>query len=107
MTIPHRSSWPIHPPRTILRRIASLALCCLGIGTASAQSSGGAFVITKQVISSGSGQVRGAPFKAEVTLAQSAPGVQSGGTFQLVGGFHTPVAAAAAPDAVFKDSFEP
>jgi hypothetical protein len=95
------------PLRLCLRRITCFALCCLGTSAAFAQSSGGAFTITKQVIAGGGGEVQGAPYTAVVTIGQALAGTQSGGTFQLIGGFHAPaVALPPTDDAVFKDSFE-
>jgi hypothetical protein len=106
MSIPQQRSRPINPLRSVLRRITCITLCCLSTSVAFAQSSGGTFTITKQVIASG-GEVQGAPYAAVVTMGQAVAGMQSGGTFQLIGGFHAPaVAPPPTDDAVFKDSFE-
>ncbi len=107
MSIPQQRFRPINWLRSGLRRITCLTLCCLGASVTFAQSSGGTFTITKQVSAGGGGQMQGASYAAVVTIGQAAAGVQSGGTFQLIGGFHAPAAALPpAPDAVFKDGFE-
>jgi hypothetical protein len=89
-----------------LSGIIGAAFYLLCITCAVAQSSGGAFAITRQSVAGGGGRIQGAAYVAVVTTGQAAAATQSGGGFRLSGGFHTPAVIVAAPDAVFKDDFE-
>jgi hypothetical protein len=86
--------------------ITGAALYLLCITCAVAQSSGGAFAITKQSVAGGGGPIQGVPYVAVVTTGQATAGTQSGGGFRLIGGFHAPAVNVAAADPVFKDDFE-
>ncbi|HRQ65842.1 MAG TPA: hypothetical protein PKZ76_13440 [Xanthomonadaceae bacterium] len=71
-----------------------------------AQSSGGDFAITRQAIAGGGGESVGGAFAAGVTLGQYTVETQSGGSFDLRGGFHQPGPPLIPPDPVFSDGFE-
>ncbi len=71
-----------------------------------ADSSGGTYTLTKQSIAGGGGAVAGAPnFTAVVTVGQAAAGAASGGSFQLISGFH-PAPEPAVIDVLFQNGFE-
>jgi hypothetical protein len=79
-----------------------VALLCAS-GLIFAQSSGGAFEITKSTIDSGGGTSTGGGFSLTGTIGQpdANPQLSSGGEFLLAGGFW-----AKAIDLIFKDGFE-
>jgi hypothetical protein len=107
MSILFDGHWRLQLPGIRARGgIVGFTLYLLCITCAVAQSSGGTFTLTRQSIAGGGNRVQGAPYDAIVTIGQAAAGAQSGGTFQLIGGFHVPAAVTPAPDAVFKDDFE-
>ena len=71
-----------------------------------AQSSGGTYVMKKDIIAAG-GQQASAPGSVLVgTVGQSAAGPATGGTYVLTGGFHGPTSTAVRPEAIFRDGFE-
>lgn len=79
---------------------ALAALC----GVAFAQSSGGPHVMRKDVVAHGGGTAAAASYQATVTVAQPVAGRQSGGSYVLTGGFHSP--ASTAGGRIFCDGFE-
>jgi len=79
----------------------SLATAC--VGTAVAQSTGGDFTITRQVVAGGGSAASGDGLTAVVTAGQPSVDVATGGPFAVRGGFHAP---AEITDAVFSDGFE-
>lgn len=79
------------------------ALAAAIAGSALAQSAGGDFAITREVIAGGGGSAQGGDFGVAATAAQPATGVSSGGDFTVRGGFHVPVARG---DPLFSDGFE-
>jgi hypothetical protein len=72
---------------------------------ARADSSGGPYTLTKQSIAGGGGAVANEGYTAVATTGQSAAGGASGGSFQLISGFH-PAPEPAVPDALFQNGFE-
>lgn len=71
-----------------------------------AQSSGGPYVIKKDVIAAG-GQQASAPGTVLVgTVGQSAAGAATGGSYALTGGFHGPTTTVVMPEAIFLNGFE-
>ena len=84
-------------------KILGWALAAAVAGSALAQSSGGDFAITRQVIAGGGTSAQGGDFGLAGTAAQAAPGVSSGGAFTVRGGFHVP---APRGDPLFSDGFE-
>jgi hypothetical protein len=78
-------------------------LVLISVATAQAQS-GGAYTVRKFVIAGGGGDPQGAPYRASVTVGQSAAMVSNGGSYRLVSGFHQ--AQGAGSDALFCSSFE-
>jgi len=86
--------------------LLSAAMLLHNPSTAVADSSGGTYTLTKQSIAGGGGAVAGAPnFTAVVTLGQAAAGAASGGSFQLISGFH-PASEPTVVDALFQNGFE-
>lgn len=79
----------------------ALATACAGVAVA--QSSGGEFAITRQVIAGGGNAASGAGFTAVSTAGQPSVEVAVGGPFVVRGGFHVP---AELTDTLFSDSFE-
>ena len=83
-------------------------LACL----ASAQSTGGEFAITRDVIAGGGARATGGDFSVVSTVAQPASGpapggMASGGVFTLRGGFHLPTGEAPPlGNDIFNDGFE-
>ncbi len=84
-------------------KVLGWALATVAGGVALAQSSGGDFAITRQVIAGGGTSAQGGDFGLAATAAQSAPGISSGGDFTVSGGFHVP---APRGDPLFSDGFE-
>lgn len=82
-------------------RWIGLAMACAG--TALAQSSGGDFAITRQVIAGGGASASGGGFAAAATNGQASVDVATGGAFAVRGGFHVP---ADLNDPLFSDGFE-
>ena len=78
----------------------SLAAACAG--TALAQSSGGDFTITRQVVSGGGSAASGDGLTVVATAGQASVGLATGDPFAVRGGFHVP----AEIDALFSDGFE-
>ena len=72
-------------------------------GVALAQSAGGDFAITRQVIAGGGTSAQGGDFGVAATAAQPARGTSSGGDVTVRGGFHVPVPRG---DTLFSDGFE-
>ena len=72
-------------------------------GVALAQSAGGDFAITRQVIAGGGASAQGGDFGVAATAAQATAGTSSGGEYTLIGGFHVPVPRG---DPLFSDGFE-
>lgn len=91
--------------RTFHCALLSAALVFQCPRAAFADSSGGTYILTKQSIAGGGGTVAAAPYVAVVTLGQAAAGSASGGSFQLIGGFH-PAPEPAVAELLFKDGFE-
>ena len=86
-------------------RTSTLVWICLAtacVGTAVAQSSGGDFTITRQVVSGGGSVASGDGITAVATAGQASVDVATGGEFAVRSGFHVP----AEIDAVFSDGFE-
>lgn len=73
---------------------------------ASAQSTGGAYVLRKVAIAGGGGRPAAAGLTMTATLGQSAAAVQSTVNYRLTGGFQSPRGAASPPDALFRTGFE-
>lgn len=73
---------------------------------ASAQSTGGVYVLRKVAIASGGARLVAAGLTLTATLGQPAAALQSGGNYRLTGGFHGPRGAAAPSDALFRNGFE-
>ena len=87
----HPAPTPAHPARHLTR--LTFVLACLAFaGTAIAQSSGGDFALTRDVIAAGGGQAAGGDFAIVGTTAQAVPGIAQGGDSTLRGGFHLPAA---------------
>lgn len=87
---------------------AYLAALVLALaGTALAQSAGGDFAITREVVAGGGGRATGGSFIATTTTAQPVAALSSGGDFVLSGGFQVPAGPAPplGPD-IFRDGFE-
>ena len=82
-------------------------LCLLAIsGSVPAQSSGGPYVLRKQVIASGGERASGVGTVLTGTLGQPEAAVQTGSGYRLTGGFHAPRAAAPPPSRIYCDGFE-
>ncbi len=77
----------------------------LGATFATAQSTGGSYVLRKVVIASGA-HADAATLQLTSTTGQPAAAVQAGGSFRLTGGFHGSRAGEPQPDAVFRNGFE-
>jgi len=92
-------------------RVAGLAFGVLATalvgGAADAQSSGGTYRITREVIAAGGVRASGGSYDAITTSGQAASGVQSGGAYVLRGGFHVPAATALGGGRIFADGFGP
>lgn len=84
-------------------KIVAWALAAVAGGGSLAQSAGGDFAITRQVIAGGGASASAGDFGVVGTAGQSAPGISSGGDFTIRGGFHVP---ADRDDALFSDGFE-
>lgn len=69
-----------------------------------AQSSGGPYVMRKDVVAGGGSASTGGSYRVVATLAQPVASVQSGGSYVLTGGFHGR-RPAEVPE-IFCDSFE-
>lgn len=89
-----------------MRWIGLLILLGLPAVWASAQSSGGSYVLRKVALANGGGRPMAAGLTVTATVGQSAVALQSGGNYRLTGGFHTPRSSAAPPDALFRNGFE-
>lgn len=87
------------PPATLLW--IALATACAGVAVA--QSSGGDFATTRQVIAGGGNAASGAGFTVVTTAGQPSVELAAGGPFVVRGGFHVP---AELTDTLFSDSFE-
>lgn len=88
------------------RLLAGLLVMLAAISTAWAQSSGGVFVLHPHRIANGGGHAEGGGFAVDGTIAQhDASNVQSGGIFELSGGFHRR-AEGVVDGAIFSDGFE-
>ena len=73
----------------------------------SAQStSGGVYTVRKFVIAGGGGDAQGAPYRASVTVGQSAAMVSNGGSYRLISGFHQAQTQGSTVDALFCSNFE-
>lgn len=82
--------------------LGAFSLLC---GVALAQSSGGPYVMRKDVIANGGATASAATYRATVTVAQpAAAAAQVGESYVLTGGFHSPAAASAGR--IFCDGFE-
>jgi hypothetical protein len=93
--------------RTGRCRYASLALIVIMLpGWVAAQSAGGRFTITKEVIGGGGGRHEAGPVTLTSTVAQPAAATHAGGRFRLSGGFHQP-RTATREDSIFRNGFEP
>ncbi len=84
--------------------VSGLLAAALVAVTAAAQSQGGSFRITREVIAGGGGDAGGGSFQLVGTVAQYAAADQAGGSFRLRGGFHAPHGGTS--DGIFADSFE-
>lgn len=84
-------------------KILGWALAASAGGVALAQSAGGDFAITRQVVAGGGASAQGGDFGLAATAAQSTLGISSGGDFTVRGGFHVP---APRGDPLFSDGFE-
>lgn len=84
-------------------KVLGWALAATAGGVALAQSTGGDFAITRQVIAGGGSSAQGGEFGVAATAAQPAVGISSGGDYTLSGGFHVPVPRG---DPLFSDGFE-
>lgn len=73
---------------------------------ASAQSTGGAYVLRKVAIASGGGRPVAAGLTLMATVGHPAAAVQAGGNYRLIGGFHSPRGSASTPDPLFRNGFE-
>ena len=83
------------------------ALMLVQTSTAQAQSvSGGIYTVRKFVIAGGGGDPQGAPFRASVSVGQSAAQVSNGGGYRLVSGFHQARSQGSGADLLFCSSFE-
>jgi hypothetical protein len=89
--------------RTVVALAASLAAALVAV-SAVAQSQGGAYRITREVIAGGGSTADGGAFRLVGTVAQYAAAEQAGGGFRLRGGFHAPTGAPSGR--IFADSFE-
>ena len=78
----------------------TLATAC--VGSALAQSSGGDFTITRQVVAGGGSAASGDGFTAVATPGQLSVDPATGGRFVVRSGFHVP----ADVDSLFSDGFE-
>jgi len=84
-------------------KVLGWVLAAMAGGVALAQSAGGDFAITRQVIAGGGSSAQGGDFGVAATAAQAAAGISSGGEFTVSGGFHVP---APRGDPLFSDGFE-
>jgi len=84
-------------------KVLGWALAAAAAGNVLAQSAGGDFAITRQVIAGGGTSAQGGGFGLAGTAAQATPGVSGGGDFTVRGGFHVPVPRG---DPLFSDGFE-
>ena len=96
-----------HQPQ---RRCVLVLACCVGTlmlaSIALAQSTGGPYTMNPQSIDNGGGRSTGGIYALEGTIGQhDASNVQSGGSFELTGGFQRR-GAAASGDAIFSNGFE-
>jgi hypothetical protein len=82
-----------------------IALLCLMPLLAAAQSSGGVYVMRKQVIAAG-GSATGAALQLTGTAAQPAAGVSSAGSYRLTHGFHQGRQSAPVVDFIFANGFQ-
>ena len=71
-----------------------------------AQSTGGPYVMKKDVTAAGGQQVSAPGTVLVGTVGQSAVGVATGGAYALTGGFHGPTTSAVLPEVIFLNGFE-
>lgn len=85
--------------------LLSISLLLLLPALALAQSSGGPYVVRKQVIAGGAVVAAGS-YRVVGTTAQPAASVSSAGNYRLTSGFHGPAVTAPVTNAVFANGFE-
>jgi hypothetical protein len=90
------------PPRRRLRCDYRLLLILLLPAMALAQSTGGSYVMRKQVIAAGA-RAQGGVYAMTGTAQQPIAFVQAAGPYRLTGGFHGP---GESTDRMFCDGFE-
>jgi len=88
-----------------MRRIWLAMVLGMPVALASAQSTGGSYVLRKVAIASGGRPVATGPVLT-ATAGQPAAAVQSGASYRLTGGFHAPRSSANPPDPLFRNGFE-
>lgn len=71
-----------------------------------AQSSGGSYALTRQLIASGGSRAVNGGAILTGSIGQSATAVATGGSFELSGGFHVRASGDPLPDALFRNGFE-
>jgi hypothetical protein len=91
--------------RTDLTGVSMTLLLLISAATAQAQS-GGAYTVRKFVIAGGGGDPQGVPYRASVSVGQSAAVVSNGGGYRLVSGFHQAKSPGSSTDALFCSGFE-
>ena len=89
----------------MVRTLSALTLLASGafISVAIAQSSGGAFDITRSTIAPAGTRISGGAFSLAATIGQPATAQIGAGTYELTGGF----AASGPSDEIFGNGFEP
>jgi len=89
----------------MVRNSIALALVASSafISAAIAQSSGGAFDITRSTVAPAGTRVSGGAFALTATIGQPATAQIGAGTFELTGGY----AASSPSDTIFANGFEP
>jgi hypothetical protein len=97
----------------MIRNPLGLASACIAalllVQTPNAQAqsvSGGMYTVRKFVIAGGGGDPQGAPYRASITVGQSAAQVSNGGSYRLVSGFHQARSQGGGADVLFCSSFE-
>lgn len=89
------------------KTLLSISLVLILPALAFAQSSGGPYVLHKDVISAGGQRVTGSGVAMVGTVGQAAQGSASGGSYVLTGGFHAEATAPGAPtDLIFRNGFD-
>ena len=85
-------------------RTAVALAALLAVGAAAAESQGGAFRMTREVVAGGGAAATGGALRLVGTIAQPSAAEQQGGSYRLRGGFHVPTGGTSGR--IFADGFE-